>query len=152
VERCREITQKLMLLGRSYDAAPQWVDLNRAMRDTIALLRFEVRKHGIEVVEDLAPDLPPIWAREAGVRGICMNLMINAVQAMGDGGRITLVTRVLGDRVHLVVEDNGPGIAPDLLPRIWDPFFTTKGVGEGTGLGLSITHRIVTRHGGRVTV
>ena len=152
VERCRDITQKLMLLGRPYEAAPQWVDLNRAVQDTVALLRFEVRKHTIDVVEDLASELPPIWAREAGVRGICMNLMINAVQAMRDGGRITLVTRSLGDRVRLVVEDTGPGIEPDLLPRIWDPFFTTKGVGEGTGLGLSITNRIVTRHGGQITV
>ena len=152
VARCRDTTQKLMLLGRSYDAKPQWVDLNRAVQDTVGLLRFEVRKREIEVVEDLAPDLPAIWAREAGVRGICMNLMINAVQAMRQGGRITLSSRAQGDRVSLVVDDTGPGIPPDHLQRIWDPFFTTKSSGEGTGLGLSITNRIVTRHGGQIRV
>jgi PAS domain S-box-containing protein len=152
IERCRETTRKLMLLGRTYEATPGWVDLNRAVADTLALLRFEVRKREIEVVEDLDPALPTIWAREAAMRGVCMNLMINAVQAMLHGGRLTVATRRAGDEVLLTIEDTGPGIAPEHLERIWDPFFTTKPVGQGTGLGLSITHRLVTRHGGRVIV
>ncbi len=154
VERSRETTRKLMLLGRSYDTKPAWVDLNRAVRDTLGLLGYELRKQGIEAVEALDPELPAIWAREAAMRGICMNVMINAVQAMsgGGGGRLTVTTARAGDRVRLVIEDTGEGIDPRHLERIWDPFFSTKPVGQGTGLGLSITHRLVTSHGGRIAV
>lgn len=152
IDRCRETTQKLMLLGRSYDTAPSWVDLNRAVRDTVALLGYELRKRGIDAVEVLEPELPQLWAREAAIRGICMNLMMNAVQAMSDGGRLTVTSRRDRDHAVLVIEDTGSGIAPEHLERIWDPFFTTKPVGQGTGLGLSITHRIITRHGGRIRV
>ena len=152
IERSRVTTQKLMLLGRSYDTAPGWVDLNRAARDTLGLLGYELRKHGIEAIESLDPALPPIWAREAGMRGICMNLMINAVQAMSDGGRLAVTTACGPDHVWLTIEDTGPGIVADHLERIWDPFFSTKPVGQGTGLGLSITSRIVASHGGRIAV
>ncbi len=152
IERGRETTSKLMLLGRSFDATPSWVDLNQAVRDTLALLRFELRRHGVETVEALDPSLPHLWAREAGMRGVCMNLMINAVQAMSEGGTLSVATSHAGDRIQLTVADTGPGIAREHLARIWDPFFTTKPVGQGTGLGLSITNRIVTRHGGSITV
>jgi signal transduction histidine kinase len=78
---------------------------------------------------------------------------MNAVQAMAGGGHLAVRTSRQGDdRVVLVVQDDGPGIAPEHLNRIWDPFFTTKPVGQGTGLGLSITQRAVDRHGGRVAV
>jgi signal transduction histidine kinase len=152
IERGRQTTEKLMLLGRSYNTAPGWVDVNRAVRDTLLLLRYELRTREIETVEELESKMPQIWAREAGVRGICMNLMINAVQAMNGGGRLTVTTRHRSELVELSVGDTGPGIAPEHLERIWDPFFTTKPVGQGTGLGLSITSRIVTRHGGRIAV
>jgi two-component system NtrC family sensor kinase len=82
-----------------------------------------------------------------------MNLCLNAVQAMSSGGHLRVTTARLGDdRVGIRVEDDGPGIAPEHLHRIWDPFFTTKPVGQGTGLGLSITQRIVARHGGAIRV
>jgi PAS domain S-box-containing protein len=152
IDRCRQTTEKLILLGRAYATTPSWVDLNRAVLDTLALLRYELRKRGIEAVERIEPELPQVWAREAGVRGVCMNIMINAVQAMTSGGTLTVTTRRAGDRVELVIEDTGTGIAPEHLDRIWDPFFTTKPVGQGTGLGLSITNRIVTRHGGTIRV
>jgi PAS domain S-box-containing protein len=152
VARCRDITEKLVVLGRSYDAAPVRVDLNRALRDTLVLLRHELRKRHIEVVEDLDPALPEIWARDAALRGACLNLMLNAVEAMSGGGRLTMTTRLKGEGVTLVIEDTGPGISSEHLHRIWDPFFTTKPVGKGTGLGLSITHQIVEQHGGRIGV
>src|SRR5262245_30379371 len=101
IERCRETTGKLRLLGRSYDASPGWVDLNAAVRDTLALLRYELRTRQLEAVEQLDAGLPKIWAREAGIRGICMNLTINAVQAMGSGGRLTVTTRHADDAVTL---------------------------------------------------
>jgi len=94
----------------------------------------------------------PIWGREAAIRGIWMNLCINAVQAMPDGGTLTLRTRANGERMAFEIEDTGPGIARQHLDRIWDPFFTTKPPGRGTGLGLSITQRAVERHGGAIDV
>jgi signal transduction histidine kinase len=81
-----------------------------------------------------------------------MNLALNAVQAMAKGGHLTLRTRLMGDQVVLEVQDDGPGIAPEHKERLWDPFFTTKPVGQGTGLGLSITRRVVTDHGGDIRV
>jgi PAS domain S-box-containing protein len=151
--RCRETTDKLLLLGQPYVAKPVWVDLNRAVRDTLALLSFATRRQRIDVEVDLAADLPPVWGREGGLRGVVMNLCMNAVQAMATGGGLRVATSRLGDdRVTMVVTDTGPGISPEHLHRIWDPFFTTKPVGQGTGLGLSITQRAVDRHGGTIRV
>lgn len=150
VTRCREITDKLMLLGQPSSAAPSRVDVNRAVNDTASLLRYEMRKRGVTVELALAPNLPEIWAKDSGVRGVCMNLMLNAVQAMAKGGDLRVSTAVRGPQVELCIEDSGPGIATHHLERIWDPFFTTKPTGQGTGLGLSVTHAVVTRHGGAI--
>ena len=152
VGRCREITDKLMLLAQPFSLAPRSVNLSQVAADTLSLLRYEMRKRRIEAVEQLDPALPDIWARDAGMRSVCMNLMMNAVQAMPEGGRLAVTTRQADDGVVLEVADTGPGIPPQHLERIWDPFFTTKPAGQGTGLGLSITNRIVTRHGGRIRV
>jgi PAS domain S-box-containing protein len=146
--RCRETTDKLMLLAQPVSEAARWVDLNLAARDTLSLLTFLARKQGVKVVDDLAADLPRVWARESGMRAVWMNLAMNSVQAMTGGGTLTVGTRREGEAVRLWVSDTGPGIAPEHLERIWDPFFTTKPVGQGTGLGLSITQGIVRRHGG----
>ncbi len=151
--RCRETTDKLLLLGQPYASRPVWVDLNHAVRDTLALLSFATRRQHIEVSAELEPDLPQVWGRESALRGVLMNLCLNAVQAMSSGGHLRVSTyRVGADRAGLRIEDDGPGIATEHLHRIWDPFFTTKPVGQGTGLGLSITQRIVARHGGAVRV
>jgi len=150
--RCRETTDKLMLLAQPAQTRPARMDMNRAARDTLSLLNYEMRKRQVRAVEELDPDLPEIWARASGMRGVCMNLMMNAVQAMREGGTLTVRTRREGEGITLEIEDTGHGIEPAHLDRIWDPFFTTKPVGQGTGLGLSITQRVVTRHGGRVVV
>jgi len=152
VHRCRETTDKLMLLAQPYSTQPDWFDLNQAVSDTLSLLRHQMRKQTIEAEEALDPELPPIWARHSSMRGVCMNLMMNAVQAMPNGGRLTVRTARGGEGVILTIEDTGAGIAPEHLDRIWDAFFTTKPVGQGTGLGLSITQRVVTRHGGSIRV
>ena len=82
-----------------------------------------------------------------------LNLITNAAQAMGERpGTITLTTRVEGDGVAVDVADDGNGIAPEVLPKIFDPFFSTKEIGKGTGLGLSISYKIVQQHGGRINV
>jgi PAS domain S-box-containing protein len=150
--RCRETTDKLMLLAQPVRTAPTPMNMNDAVRDTLSLLNFEMRTRHVVPVESLDPALPEIWARASGMRGVCMNLMINAVQAMPAGGTLRVSTRPEGEGILLEIEDTGSGIDPVHLDRIWDPFFTTKPVGQGTGLGLSITQRVVTRHGGRIQV
>ena len=150
--RCSETTDKLLLLGQQHSSRPVWIDLNRASLDTLALLRFATRKQGIVVHTQLTDGLPPVWGREGALRGTLMNLCLNAVQAMPAGGNMVLRTRASAEHVTYEVEDDGPGISLEHLARIWDPFFTTKPVGQGTGLGLSITQRIVTDHGGEIRV
>lgn len=152
VERCRETTDKLMLLAQPYSSAPTWLNFNRAVIDTLSLLRFQIRKQGIEVEEALQPDLRQIWARDSGLRSVCMNLIMNAVQAMPAGGHLRVSTAERDGFVEFVVQDTGPGIPAEHLERIWDPFFTTKPPGQGTGLGLSVTERIVKRHSGTIGV
>jgi len=152
VGRCRETTDKLMLLAQPYSVQPDWFDLNAAVCDTLSLLRYQMRKQGIEAVEELDRELPAIWARQSSMRGACTNLMMNAVQAMPRGGRLTLRTARIPSGVALEVADTGEGVAEEHLDRIWDAFFTTKPVGQGTGLGLSITQRVVTSHGGTIRV
>jgi len=150
--RSRETTDKLLLLAQPYQSAPGWVDMNRAARDTLSLLSYQMRKQGIQWIEDLDAELPQVWAREGGIRGVCMNLAMNAVQAMPEGGTLIIRTRRHGEIAILEVRDTGVGIHPSHLERIWDPFFTTKPVGKGTGLGLSITQRVVARLGGKIRV
>ncbi len=152
ITRCRETTDKLMLLAQPYSMAPGWVDLNQVVLDTLSLLRYQIRKQQIDTVEELDPALPSIWAIDSAIRGVCMNLIMNAVHAMPDRGRLELRTGRDGPGVQLQITDTGGGIAPEHIDRIWDAFFTTKAAGEGTGLGLSITQRIVTRHGGSIRV
>ena len=149
--RCRDISDKLTLLAQPPTGPSAWVDLNHSVCDTLALLRYAMKRQGVTAEESLDPGLPAIWARESGMRSVCMNLMLNAVQAMPNGGTLRVRTAAAGNHVVLEIADTGTGIAPELIDRIWDPFFTTKPPGSGTGLGLSITQRVVTRHAGHIT-
>ncbi|MGE5177144.1 MAG: two-component system sensor histidine kinase NtrB [Hyphomicrobiales bacterium] len=148
--RVRVISDKLMMLAQPASESAVWVDLNRAADDTIVLLRYQMAKQGVRVAADLMKGAPLIWARESGLRSICMNLMMNAVQAMPEGGLLTVRTTARDGRVFLEVRDTGPGVPAEFMDRIWDPFFTTKPPGKGTGLGLSITQRVVARHQGTI--
>jgi PAS domain S-box-containing protein len=150
--RSRETTDKLVLLAQPYTGASSWVDVNRAGHDTVTLLGYPMRKQNIRVVEAFDENLPLIWGRESGIRGIWLNLCLNAVQAMPEGGTLTLRSQSEGDWVRFEVDDTGPGIQPEHRDRIWNPFFTTKPPGQGTGLGLSITRTIVEKHGGSIVV
>jgi len=150
--RARDIANKMMLLARPDSEAPAWVDVNRAVEDIVALLRFQMSVQNIQTDSTLRHGLAPIWARGGGVRSVCMNLVMNAVQAMPQGGTLTIRTRGHGKAIFIEVEDTGPGIPDDMLGRIWDPFYTTKPPGTGTGLGLSISKKIVERHSGSMKV
>ena len=113
-------------------------------------LEARCSKSGVQVVRELARDLPQIVADPAQVKQILVNLVVNAVQAMPDGGTLTIGTRAIDSSVELFVEDTGTGMSAEILEKIFLPFFTTKDVHGGTGLGLSVVHGIVTAHGGTI--
>lgn len=130
----------------------QEVDLHKGIDDTLTILHHKL-KRGIDVRRDYDPALPHIFAYGSELNQVWTNLLDNAIDAMDEQGQITIKTRRDGQFVRVEIADNGPGIPAAITDRIWEPFFTTKGVGEGTGLGLEIVRRIVTRnHGGEIRV
>ena len=139
---------------RSYsylDQAPvQTVDVHDGLESTLALLGHKLRLKQIEIVRDFDPGLPGIEASGSELNQVWTNLIDNAVDALPEGGRVTLRTRTQGERICVEVGDDGPGIPPELQARVFDAFFTTKPVDRGTGLGLDIAQRIVVRHHGEV--
>ena len=124
------------------------------IQDTLKLVRNQLSLSGIHVETDLPQDLPEIHGDRKSLQQVFLNLFINAIQAMLDGGSLTLRAYATQDGQWLKVEvkDTGIGIDPGDLPRIFDPFYTTKQVGRGTGLGLSVTYGIVEKHGGHIEV
>ena len=125
-------------------------NVNDGLNSTLALARHLLKS--ITVNKHFG-DIAAIVCSPSQINQVFLNLLTNAAQAMGAGqGVITLTTRNDGDGVTIEVADNGTGIAPDVLPKIFDPFFSTKDVGKGTGLGLSISYKIVQQHGGRIDV
>ncbi|MCG7210104.1 ATP-binding protein [Streptomyces arenae] len=135
------------------DRAPQQtVDIHTLLEATLTMLRAKIAP-GVTVVRQYDPDLPPILAYGAELNQVWTNLIVNALYAMGGEGTLTLRTRRDGDRLLAEVGDTGPGIPPEVRPRIFEPFYTTKPVGEGTGLGLDISYRIVVnKHHGDIRV
>ena len=126
--------------------------LRDVVEDSLSLLATRCEATGIDVVQDLDPELTPINGDPSQLQQVTVNLLVNAIQAMPDGGTLTIRTSKGGDRQCLTVEDTGFGIAADDIKNIFLPFFTTKEVGEGTGLGLAVVHGIVKSHGGSVDV
>jgi signal transduction histidine kinase len=144
-----------VLKSYSYlDQAPvQEVDVAAGIRDTLLLLRSKLRD--IDVTADLPEDLPRIEGYGAELNQVWTNLIDNAAYAVAEveAPRIEIRAEVVGDTFRVQVEDNGPGIAPDAIPKLYDAFFTTKPPGSGTGLGLNISYQIVAhRHRGDITV
>ena len=154
--RCQKIVQNLLSFARPGNPEKKPVGLNGILEKTLDLLEPALHADGIEVVKEITPQLPYVMADFHQVQQVLTNLINNAQQAMGaerSGGRLTLRTRVREDqRIAVEVGDNGPGIPPDVLPKIFDPFFSTKKQGRGTGLGLSVSFGIVRDHGGEIAV
>jgi signal transduction histidine kinase/uncharacterized membrane protein (GlpM family) len=151
-QRTKAIVQALHNYSRTDDESVVDFDLNRSLDDSLELLRH-LLKGNIEVRRSYG-EVGRIRAHAGQINQVFMNLLTNAAQAIGgrDGAAITISTVAGPDNVVVKIGDNGPGIPAEVLPRIWDPFFTTKDVGEGTGLGLSIVHELVERHGGTIEV
>ena len=148
----REIVRKLLLFAKQIPPKQKPVDVNTVVRDVLPFFENRCARKGVEVRCDLGPDLPVIFADESQIRQIVMNLVVNAIQAMGDGGQLHVSTRVVDGHVALTVRDTGVGIPEEMRSKIYLPFFTTKDAEKGTGLGLSVVLGIVKSHQGRIEV
>ncbi len=148
----REVIKKLMIFSRQMPPRKVSCDLNGIVRDGLFFLESRCAREGISLVRRLEEKLPEIQADPSQLHQVLVNLVVNAIQAMPNGGSLTIETRMEGDRILLAVEDTGVGMTEEVMKQLFIPFFTTKGVGHGTGLGLSVVHGIVTSHGGTIRV
>jgi signal transduction histidine kinase/HAMP domain-containing protein len=153
IEKAARIVRDLLTFARRRPLQRERVDVAAIVERTLELTSADLGLSGVRVERDVAPDLPPIWADPHGLEQVLVNLVTNARQAMAEveGPRVLRIALrpSAGGGVSVTVEDTGPGIAPELLPAIFDPFVTTKGV-HGTGLGLSISYGIIREHGGEI--
>jgi len=149
--RAAKIVNGLLNLARpaSLDAGP--VDVHAVIADVLSLLEHQLKNRSVQVRKDLAAQDPCINGIEHKLQQVFLNLFLNARDAMPKGGWLSVATTSDGSRLRVEVADTGAGIPNEHLARIYDPFFTTKPIGEGTGLGLSITYGIVQEHNGSIT-
>lgn len=148
----REVVKKLLIFARQMPTQKTKVNLNQIVKEGLYFLESRCVKQGIKLIRSLSPNLPEITADPAQLNQVLVNLVVNAAQAMPEGGRLTIQTEVCEDQVLLIVEDTGIGMSDKVLKQIFIPFFTTKEVGQGTGLSLPVVHGIVTSHGGSIKV
>ena len=128
------------------------IDVHDGIESTLTMLGHKLKKGDVTVERDYDRALPAITAHPAQLNQVWTNLLDNAIDAVDGDGTITVRTRRVGDEVVVEVDDDGPGVPPELQSRLFEPFFTTKEVGRGTGLGLDIVRRIVQNHRGQVRV
>jgi two-component system, NtrC family, sensor kinase len=152
--RCKGIIDSLLSFSRKSDGSIGSIDINEILREVLELVSHKSRYENIEIRTALQENLPSVLCDPAGLRQVCMNLLINAHQAIKEGhGVINITTSREGaGMVAVQIRDTGCGIPKDAIDQIWDPFYTTKAVGEGLGLGLALTYNIVKRHGGAISV
>ncbi len=150
IRRITRIVGALKGYSHLDQAAVAPADIHEGIENTLVILHAEL-KYGIDVTRRFG-ELPPVPVYVDELNQVWTNLIHNAAQALSGQGEIIIETRVEGDEVVVVIEDNGPGIPEDVMPKIFAPFFTTKPKGEGTGLGLGIVRQIIDKHGGKIDV
>jgi len=148
----REVIKKLMLFSRQIPSQQVVVNLNTVIEEGLYFLENRFAKSGIEVRRKLCETLPDIVGDPSQLHQVLVNLVINAYQAMPQGGILSISTYSDRSHVHLVIEDTGMGMDQETQKHIFLPFFTTKEADKGTGLGLSVVHGIITVHGGKIAV
>ena len=153
--RASEIVNNLLNFSRTSGTEFRDVDVNKVITDTLALLEHQFKTSRIKVQDELSSHLPLITGNPGRLQQVFLNLFLNAKDAMANGGTLRVSTSN-GDGVSVIVSDNGAGIAPEHIQKIYDPFFTTKssreGQPRGTGLGLSVTYGIIQEHAGKIRV
>jgi two-component system NtrC family sensor kinase len=152
VERARKVVHNMLGYARRMEPRLEDVDINDTINQTISILNNYARINNIEIRVQLSSDLPIVASDQAQLQQVFLNLISNAIDAIGKEGLIIVKSVRSGDEIHVSVADNGPGIPEDLQRKVFDPFFTTKTSGKGTGLGLWISYSIVEKMGGTITL
>jgi two-component system, NtrC family, sensor kinase len=150
--RASEIVNSLLNFSRTSTTAHAELDMNRVVQDTLGLIEHQLEKASIEVQLKLDGSALTVKGNSGKLQQVFLNLFLNARDAMESGGILAITTRTEDGFVRVEVADNGQGISPENLARIYDPFFTTKAARKGTGLGLAVTYGIVREHGGNIKV
>jgi signal transduction histidine kinase len=169
ITRANKVIMELLDLSRDAELSFSAADINEVINKSLHLVEYETRKHNIAVSTDLDQNIPELQVDSAKLQQVFINLLMNSMQAMGEDGAIQVKSRLftlrktrdadLARELHLVagekmvvieVADSGPGIEAEQSAKLFDPFYTTKPVGEGTGLGLAISQKIIQMHCGTI--
>jgi PAS domain S-box-containing protein len=154
--RCKTLVQDLLTFSRVTISDREPMDMNSAIEGALSLVKARAKIKQVDIRQELSPSIPKVFGNRGKIQQVIINLCNNAIDAMGNGGILTIETCSMEgfplSWVCLKVTDNGSGIPHNLISRIFDPFFTTKPVGQGTGLGLSLVHEIVKSHSGLLDV
>ena len=153
-DQCRSVVEALLNFSRAAEPRKNKTDINACIDEVVSVLDIQFLKENYTIKRRLDSTLPPVTVDGNRIKQVLMNLLINASQAMPDGGEIDVSTALThgGDKLTIRITDSGQGISRENLPKIFDPFFTTKGPEKGTGLGLSVSYGIVQQHGGQIIV
>ena len=153
ISRSSKIIRSLLDFSRQSEPTLRLVNINQALEQAFAIVGHQAELQNIEVIKDLNPSLPQVKADFDQMQQVFTNFILNAIQAMPDGGKLTIRTSVDGDDfIRVDVQDTGYGISKENLSKLFTPFFTTKEKGKGVGLGLAVAHGIIERHRGRIEV
>jgi two-component system, NtrC family, sensor kinase len=152
--RCGDLVKNLLVFSRSAPMNPAKTDLNIVVDQLARLVALKLEANSVQLQLDFAQDMPPVYCDAAQIEQVLLALVTNAIDAMPRGGTLWLRTRVLSDsdEAEIQVRDDGAGIPAEILPRIFEPFMTTKEAGQGVGLGLAVSHSIVEAHRGKISV
>ena len=154
--RASQVVRNLLSISRKEMLDFEPIDINTSVKNALTLIQHELIKRPIRVIPELAANLPPILAQQDHLQGVWINLMMNAVDAISStdrsDGLLIVKTWSSDTEIHVSISDNGSGIEPEKVKKVFEPFYTTKSTGRGTGLGLSVCMRVIKEHQGNISV
>ena len=152
IHRITQVTKDMMEFARVRPAAKSAVNINDLLEKSLRLASFDKSFQKLQIIKDFGENLLPVYADSDQLQQVFLNLLLNARDAMPEGGRLRIVTLPISEHIQIEIADNGIGVDENNLKKIFDPFFTTKQTGKGTGLGLAVCYGIVTAHNGKIEV
>jgi two-component system NtrC family sensor kinase len=152
VERARKVVHNMLGYARRMEPRLEDVDVNQTINQTIDILENFARANTIDIQTDLMDSVPIIAGDQAQLQQVILNLISNAIDAIGKDGTVSVKSRSDDSKIRVIITDTGPGIPENMQKKIFDPFFTTKSSGKGTGLGLWISYNIIEKLGGSLSL